>query len=287
MNKYITRRTFGASATIVLAGCLGSSPDDDDSDNSDPDFNSEVEPDGSLRVSDQEGQGHEIEIDSAEANVDYQIVVKYDGNTVESSIISADQQVSETIELDSQITSEQMVDVYIISTDGEELTSTSFQYTPVPPGPRLTTDNAFEILQDRIGTLGPWPIFEEWKDEPVIESNVNGYSVNFSWIHDYTTVTLDKEATTEENVALANAAFFQALYQSEFVIDEIGAQTFQLRGHDEVGDPVVEQSGSVLVTQSSTDQVNWEKFIDEGEFPEGLRQVADEYEFTFHEPLAE
>lgn len=269
---------------MALTGCAETGSD---SNTTEPEFEAETEPKGSINVSDQRGQGEEIEIGSAEANVDYRIVIEYEGGTVNSSVISANQRVSTAVGLDAQIRAEQTVRVSVVSTDGDVLASSSFQYTPVPPGPKMSADEVRRLVQEKVGLLQN-AIHEKWRDDVTVESDVDGYRVSFGWVHGYAInipLLKSKKAVTERQVAKANAAFLQALYDSEFTVRDVEIDTFQLRGHDETGEAVIEPSGGVSVTRSSAEQVDWKDLLQHGEFPAGLRQVVDEYEFEYHEPL--
>lgn len=288
MNQIVTRRTFGTLAMMVLVGCADNdeeqNQDNQEQNQSDPEFEAETDPKGTITVSDQKGQGHEITIGNAGANVDYRIIVEYSGHTIESDIISANQEVSPVIESEAQIRSTQTVQVSIVSVDGERLASSSFQYIPVPPGPEMSVGNVEGIIRNT-NTHG---LFEELHNEPTLESDVDGYVITVDWLHDYADIIPfleNKEDKTKRNVAVTNARFFNRFYNSDFVIQEVEINTFQLRGYESTGEPVIEPSGEVLVTRSTAEQISWDNLLQEGEFPEGLRQIADEYSFTYHEPL--
>ncbi|MEF8814592.1 MAG: hypothetical protein V5A55_12345 [Halovenus sp.] len=292
MENPITRRRYGVLCALVLAGCTG---DDDggggDNGEANPEFEEDVDPQGVVTVPDQEGQGTQIEIREAEANVDYRLVVDYDGGTVESSVISAEDRVSAiTIDLDTQITSEQTVEVAVISRDGERLDSESFRYTPIPPGPKMSRDDLFTLLDDRTGwgILDIWSHFRSFSDDFVVESDVNGYDVRFEWIHgtnEGIPFVDDPAQQTERVVAKMNAAFFQAIYTSDYEISRAEATTRQFRGHEADGSEVIDRSGKVVVTGSTAASVDWDNLVENGDFPQGMRSVADEYEFTFHEQV--
>jgi hypothetical protein len=289
----VDRRTFGVGVGLLLAGCLTADDESEsiggeNGDSDDPAFVQNADPDGSIRISDQRGGGGEISIDRVEANVDYRVVVEYENGRVESSTISADQAHSPTIELETTIRSSQTISVSLVSAEGEELASAEFRYELAPPGSTLTSTEAHELLSDRIGILGPWPMFFDWDGQPRVDSDDTAYQVEFAWIHEHwkdVPIIGDNEAATEEKLAWANAAFFQALYTSEYEVGRATVRTHQMLGRDAVGDPVLEPSGTVVLSESSAASVNWNNLVDNGEFPAGLRQVADEYEFTYHEPL--
>lgn len=288
----VDRRTVGVGVGLLLAGCLTA---DDESESAgggngddDPAFVQDAEPDGSIRVSDQRGSGGEISIERVEANVDYRIVVEYENGRVESSTIPAGETHSPTIELETTVGTSQTISVSLVSAEGEEIASTEFRYELAPRGPTLTSSAAHELLSDRTGLLGPWPMFVDWNGQPTVESNDAAYQVEFAWIHEHwedVPIIGDNEAATEEHLAWANAAFLQALYTSQYEVGRTTVRTHQMLGRDSVGDLVLEPSGTVVISGSSAASVNWNNLVDNGEFPEGLRQVADEYDFTYHEPL--
>ena len=277
MREYIDRRTFGAAAVVAVAGCIGGESEEVDGD---------TNPTGSISIPDQEGQGEELYVDEATANVEFQIVLEYDSGRLETETLPADADASGTYTTSEPIRSAGTVEAVLVSADGQELDSTTFRYDLVPPGPEMHAADAHSILEDRTGHLGPWPLFEEIEDV-ALESGVAGYTVEFSWIHEYWygyTGSVDDEGT-EENVAWANAAFLQALYHSEYAIDGVVVTTVQLRGRDQVGDPVLAESGRVEIGQSSAERIDWDNLVDEGSFPGGLQQAADHYEFTVQEPV--
>lgn len=279
MREYIDRRRFGAAAVVALAGCVGGEGEEANGD-------ANAEPAGSISVPDQEGQGEELHIAEATANVEFRIVLEYDNGRLESEPLPADADASGSYTTDEPIRSAGPIEAVLVSTDGAELDSTTFRYELVPPGPEMHAADAHSILEDRTGHLGPWPLFEGIENVS-LESAAAGYTVEFSWIHEYWygyTGSVDEDGT-EENVAWANAAFLQALYQSEYAIDAVHVTTVQLRGRDQVGDPVLAESGRVEISRSAAEQIDWDNLVDEGSFPGGLEHAADHYEFTVHEPV--
>lgn len=319
MDTILDRRTFTVLCALAAAGCTGDDDGEGASSNgggngdgsgdgssggndgganqdsngneADPDFEKDVDPSGSVQAADQEGQGEQIKIQEAQANVDYKLIVDYSGGTIESSVISGGNHVSgETIPLDAQITSEQTVEVAVVSADGEQLDSTSFRYVPAPPGPSLNENDVFNILKDRTGwgILDEWSHFRSFTDSFSVNSSTDGYDVHFEWIHGTNgglPLVGDPAKATEKVVAKMNAAFFQALYQSQYELTRVEAVTHQFRGHEADGSKVVDRSGQVVVAASTARSVNWDNLVENGEFPQGLKSVADKYQFTFREKV--
>lgn len=286
----INRRRFGRAITVAaiagFAGCAGGSGGDGQ--NADPDFENEEEetnPEGSVTVDDQAGQGESIDVDHATANVDFRLVIEYPGGTINSDVIQGGTSVSRTVELDPPIRSSGEFSARVVATNGDVLDNDAFRYEVKPPGPELSIESAGDLLSSRTRTFGPWLIFEGGEATDV-QGDADGYELVFLWYHGYPAVLAweDLSEKTEAQVAHINAAFFQAIYQSDYEIKSATAHTQQYQGDDDVGEPITQPSGKVTVTRETAEGVNWDRLVDHGSFPEGMKKSSDEYDFTFHEP---
>ncbi len=98
------------------------------------------DPEATLSVSDQEGDGETLAVDEANASVEYAIAAEYGGETAESGPFEANEPVTnETISLEPPIEENTTVDVSILDAENEtELASESIEYVlededPDPP----------------------------------------------------------------------------------------------------------------------------------------------------------
>ncbi|MDJ1433532.1 hypothetical protein [Halostagnicola sp. A-GB9-2] len=99
-----------------------------------------AEPEATLSVTDQEGDGETLTVDEANASVEYAIAAEYDGETAEIGPFEANEPVTnETISLEPPIEENTTVDVSVLDAENEtELASESIEYAledeePDPP----------------------------------------------------------------------------------------------------------------------------------------------------------
>lgn len=270
--RYVTRRKIGALTLLPLAGCIGGE--------------NEVDPEGSIEVHDQRGQGEELAVESAKANVEFRLVADYDGKSAESSIVSPSEEIS-VFSLDPPIETQQTVTVEMVSTNGEVLASSTIQYTTIPPGPELTIEEAREVIQERIGFAGPWmSTFEAAEVESAEPEGTDGYTVQFEMIHSWATAGgwEDREQKTRNHISRLATAFLEAFYTSEYEIISVQMRLLHYLGDDDTGDPILEASGQVVMSASAAEQVDWDRFLDHGTFPAGLNEAADEYTYNYIPP---
>ncbi|SFS71038.1 DUF7282 domain-containing protein [Halostagnicola kamekurae] len=166
------------------------------------------EPEASLSVSDQTGNGSTLLVDEANASVEYAIAAEYDGEAVESDAFEANESVTnETLDLEPPLEANATIDVSVRDAEnGTELTTDSIEYTleddePDPPdepeatlevadqtgnGSTLVVDEANASVEygltvtdeegDQIGSSGPYDANETIANEtidlePLVEEN--------------------------------------------------------------------------------------------------------------------
>lgn len=89
------------------------------------------EPEATLSVSDQNGDGETLLVDEANASVEYAIAAEYDGETVESDSFEANESVTnESVDLEPPVEENTTVDVSLQDAENEtELANESIEYT--------------------------------------------------------------------------------------------------------------------------------------------------------------
>ncbi|SER80706.1 DUF7282 domain-containing protein [Natrinema salaciae] len=113
------------------------------------------EPEATLSVDDQTGDGETLTVDEANASVPYALTAEYDGETVESETFAAGEAVTNrSIDLDPPLEENATVDVSVVSEDGEALANESIEYTitddAVPDEP-VDEPNATLSVSDQTG----------------------------------------------------------------------------------------------------------------------------------------
>ncbi len=103
----------------------------------------EEQPEATLSVDDQEGDGETLEIDAASASVPYVITAEYDGQRVDSDPFEANESVAEqTLELEPPLEENATVDVSVRATaDDAVLANDSIEYAVAEPDPTEPTAN--------------------------------------------------------------------------------------------------------------------------------------------------
>ncbi|WP_306052549.1 DUF7282 domain-containing protein [Natronococcus wangiae] len=108
----------------------------------------EPEPDATLEVDDQEGDGETLLVGAASAPVDYAVTAEYDGERVESEPFEAEETATDLeLELDPPIEENTTVDVAVVGADGEELASETIEYAIEEPDPDPTAELSVEDQQ--------------------------------------------------------------------------------------------------------------------------------------------
>ncbi|WP_265108185.1 DUF7282 domain-containing protein [Halosolutus halophilus] len=88
-----------------------------------------AEPEGTLSVADQTGDGETLTIEEANASVEYAIAAEYDGETVESETFEPNETIeNESLDLDPPIEENTTVDVALVGPDDEELANETIEY---------------------------------------------------------------------------------------------------------------------------------------------------------------
>ncbi|MFC4543322.1 hypothetical protein ACFO5R_15440 [Halosolutus amylolyticus] len=88
-----------------------------------------AEPEGTLSVANQTGDGTNLTIAEANASVEYVLTAAYDGETVESETFDANESIeNESLDLDPPIEENTTVDVALVGPDSEELTNETIEY---------------------------------------------------------------------------------------------------------------------------------------------------------------
>ena len=91
-----------------------------------------AEPEATLSVSDQEGDGETLVIDEASADVEYTITATADEAAAESDTFEAEETVTDLeLDLEPPLEAATTVDVAVVGPDGEELATDSLEYTLV------------------------------------------------------------------------------------------------------------------------------------------------------------
>ncbi|AGB30873.1 hypothetical protein C488_03080 [Natrinema pellirubrum DSM 15624] len=105
--------------------------------------NGTTEPEATLSVDDQDGEGESLAIDAASATVPYVVTAEYDGERVDSELFEANETVAETaIDLEPPLESNATVDVSVRAvSDDAVLANDSIEYTVVEPEPGEPTAN--------------------------------------------------------------------------------------------------------------------------------------------------
>ncbi|MFA9426293.1 hypothetical protein [Natronorubrum sp. A-ect3] len=103
-----------------------------------------AEPEATLSVSDQEGDGETLVIDEASADVEYTITATADEAAAESDTFEAEETVTELeLDLEPPLEAATTVDVAVVGPDGAELATDSLEYTLVDepePEPEATLE---------------------------------------------------------------------------------------------------------------------------------------------------
>ncbi|SIS03660.1 DUF7282 domain-containing protein [Natronorubrum thiooxidans] len=90
----------------------------------------EPEPEATLSVSDQEGDGETLVVDEARADVEYTVTAAADETGAESDTFGAEETVTELeLALEPSLETSTTVDVAIVGPDGEELATETIEYT--------------------------------------------------------------------------------------------------------------------------------------------------------------
>ncbi|WP_455449197.1 DUF7282 domain-containing protein [Natrinema thermotolerans] len=102
-----------------------------------------AEPEATLSVDDQEGEGKSLEIDAASATVPYVLTAEYDGERVDSEPFEANETIAETaIDLEPPLEDNASVDVSVrAAADDAILANDTIEYAVVEPEPGEPTAN--------------------------------------------------------------------------------------------------------------------------------------------------
>ncbi|WP_435551638.1 DUF7282 domain-containing protein [Natrinema sp. CGMCC1.2065] len=105
--------------------------------------NGTTEPEATLSVDDQEGEGESLEIDAASATVPYVLTAEYDGERVDSEPFEANETIAETaIDLEPPLEDNASVDVSVrAAADDAILANDTIEYAVVEPEPGEPTAN--------------------------------------------------------------------------------------------------------------------------------------------------
>ncbi|TYL39092.1 hypothetical protein CV102_07300 [Natronococcus pandeyae] len=106
------------------------------------------DPDATLEVADQEGDGETLLVGSASAAVDFAVVAEYDDERVESEFFEAEETVTGLeLELEPPIEENTTAEIVVVDADGEVLASETIEYVIEEPDPDPTAELSVENQQ--------------------------------------------------------------------------------------------------------------------------------------------
>ncbi len=303
MTHRLNRRAFVALTATITAGCSGGGgTGDGGGSGNDPEFDSENEsptPSGSISVQQQSGQGKVILIQSAQANVDYRLVIEYGSTAVRSDVISAVETFSGEVPLETPITESTSVEIRVVSSDDQVLDSTNVPYQIRAPGPELSADEAERIadssfgLGDKVPTNRPWSFFDSWRDFPLAQAH-NGWVVDVNWHSKHPNYKSDQLTWAEEaeQVQSVFAVYlFRGFHTSDYQISRVTVNAFLNSGYDTGGNPQWKQSQQISMDREAAERIDWSNFVDlyrEDVFDNEtgdmsrLLDLVSEYSFTYY-----
>lgn len=278
------RRTFivvGASTT-ALAGCIGNGDDEQDelsasveADNGTPTS------DGRIRVTDQEGQGEQVLVESVEANVPFIIYIEYGNTKFVTGENEAGQYSESEFFLDQRITDETTINMELRTTsDDTVLDSASFMYIPVPLGPEMSTENAEDIFRGAAPFTGtqrrPWRNFSAWgrpDDGTVaeVESHVDGWEPTVFWEAEATMMMNDLELRIDS----INLRMFREMFESDYEVRSVSAEVWFF--DDDIRD--TSHISTTTMTADEAGSVNWERELDDPYLRTGMSELVSDHSF--------
>ncbi|MGQ4554652.1 hypothetical protein [Halobellus sp. GM3] len=303
MTRRLNRRAFVALTATITAGCSGSGgPSDGGGGGSDPDFDSETEspaPAGTVSVQQQSGQGNVILIESAQANVDYRLVIEYGSTTVRSDVLSAGETFSGEVPLETPIREGTSVEVRVVSPGDRILDSMNVPYQIRAPGPELTADEAERVadssfgLGDKAPTNRPWSFFDSWRGFPLAQAH-NGWVVDVNWNSEHPNYKSDQLTWAEEAEQVQSvfaAHLYRGFYTSDYQVSRVNVNAFLNSGYDTGGNPQWKQSQHIAMDREAAKRIDWSNFVDlyrEDVFDNEtgdmsrLLDLASGYSFTYY-----
>ncbi|QCS41736.1 CARDB domain-containing protein [Natrinema versiforme] len=245
----------------------------------------DVEPNATLSVADQEGDGQTLTVDEANASVPYTVTVTYDGETVESDAFAAGEPITDlALDLEPPLETNASVDVSVVGEDGTVLENETIEYTVAnetdEPEATLSVDDQEgdgETLEiDAASATVPYVVTAEYDGERVD-------SEQFEANETVAEERLDLEPPLEENAtvnvsvraAADDAALATESVEYAVVEPEPGAPTANLSVADQTGD------GETLTITSANASVEYALTVTD----ENGTQLAESEPFTANETI--